>query len=126
MLANQGQAGVIANILSPVSAAATANATSGWIDVRAYEGDIVITQHIGAMTGIIVGALDDATDASGSNAAGITPNEGGFSTVNTSNNIQKRTINANAVRGWIRYTGTIATGPVLTAVSLMAHPKYTT
>ena len=29
----------------------------------------------------------------------------------------------NATRGFIRYVGTIVTGPALTAVSLLARPK---
>ena len=111
-------------MLDPVSAANTAAATSGWIDVRKYEGDIKITVQLGAVTGSIAWTLEDATDGSGTGAAGITPNEGAFA-AGAANQIQKRTLNGSAVRGWIRLVGTIVTGPALVAANLAGHPKYT-
>jgi hypothetical protein len=125
MLGNQGQAAAIVKMLDPISAANTGVATSGWIDVRQYEGDLVVTAQVGAMTGSITWTTEDATDGSGTGGAGITPNEGAF-TAGAANQCQKRTINASAVRGWIRIVGTIVTGPSLVAANLKAHPKYTT
>lgn len=125
MLNNQGQAAEIVKMLDPVSAVATANATSGWIDARKYEGDIVVTAQVGALTGSITWTLEDATDGSGTGAAGIMPNEGAFA-AGAANQVQKRTLNASAVRGWIRCVGTIVTGPALVAASFQGHPKYTT
>lgn len=122
MLNNEGQAASGVKMLDPVSAANTAAATSGWIDVRQYEGDIVITNQVGALTGSITWTIEDATDGSGTGAAGITPNEGAYA-AGAANQLQKRTINASAVRGWIRCVGTIVTGPALVAVSLMSRPK---
>lgn len=124
MLANQGQAAEVVKMLDPVSAANTAAATSGWIDARKYEGDIVVTVQLGAVTGSITWTLEDATDGSGTAAAGITPNEGAFA-AGAANQVQKRTLSASAVRGWIRVVGTIVTGPSLVAASFMAHPKNT-
>jgi hypothetical protein len=123
MLGNQGQAAEAVKMLDPVSAANTAAATSGWIDVRKYEGDLVVTAQVGALTGSIAWTLEDATDGSGTGAAGITPNEGAFA-AGAANQIQKRTVNASAVRGWIRIVGTIVTGPALVAANVKAHPKY--
>jgi hypothetical protein len=123
MLANQGQAGSAVKLLDPVSAANTAAATSGWVDVRAAEGDIVFTNQVGAVTGGIVWTIEHATDESGTGAAAITPNEGAYAAV-TANTIQKRTVNASAVGGWVRCVGTITTGPVLVAASIKYHPKY--
>jgi hypothetical protein len=124
MLHNQGQAASITKMLDPVSAANTAAATSGWIDVRDAEGDIVFTVQVGALTGSITWTIEDATDGSGTGSAGITPNEGAFS-AGAANQVQKRTLNGSAVRGWVRVVGTIVTGPALVAASLMRHPKYT-
>lgn len=124
MLGNQGQAVSAVKLLDPVSAANTAAATSSWIDVRAAEGDIVFTHQLGAVTGSITWTLEDATDGSGTGGAGITPNEGAFS-AGAANQIQKRTLNASAVRGWVRCVGTIVTGPSLVAVNIKYHPKYT-
>lgn len=125
MLANQGQSGVSVIMLNPVSAANTAAATSGWFDVRGYEGDIVITQQVGGMTGAVVAVVEDATDITGTGASPMVPNEGNFVIVLAANNLQKRTFNAGATRGFLRYIGTITTGPALIAANFMACPKYT-
>lgn len=125
MLANQGQASKIVKLLDPVSAAASVNATSGWIDVREAEGDIVFTNQVGALTGSITWTIEDATDGAGAGAAGITPNEGAYA-AGAANQVQKRTVNAGATRGWVRCVGTIVTGPALVAASIQYHPKYTT
>lgn len=125
MLANQAQAAEVVNLLSPVSAANTAAATSAWIDARKYEGDIMFTAQAGALTGTLTWTIEDATDGSGTGAAGITPNEGAFA-AGAANQIQKRTVNAGAIRGFVRVVGTIVTGPVLVAANLKGHPKYTT
>jgi hypothetical protein len=124
MLSNEGQAASTQLMLSPVSAANTAAATSGWIDVRKMVGDIVVVVQAGAITGSIAWTLEDATDGSGTGGAGITPNEGAFAAV-TANTVQRRTVNANAHRGWIRCVGTIVTGPVLVAASCHSRPKKT-
>lgn len=128
MLANQGQAALAVEVLAPGAKANTAAATSAWIDVRKYEGDLVIVSQVGTVTaGTVTPTIEDATDGSGTGGAGITPNEGAFTVVTTSNDplTEKRTINASAVRGWIRYVGTIATGPADAGVVLLSHPKYT-
>lgn len=122
MLSNQGQAATAVKLLDPVSAANTAAATSSWVDVRAAEGDLVFTVQLGAVTGSITWTIEDATDGSGTASAGITPNEGAFA-AGAANQIQKRTINAGAVRGWVRVVGTIVTGPSLVAANVKYHPK---
>ena len=124
MLANQAQASEPVILLNPISASATVNATSAWVDVRKYEGDLLVKVQSGALTGSITWTIEDATDGSGTGAAGITPNEGAFA-AGAANQIQKRTVNAGATRGWIRVVGTIVTGPVLVAAALLSHPKYT-
>jgi len=126
MLGSQGQAAKVVKLLDPISAAATANATSAWIDVREAEGDIQFVNQMGVLTaGSLTWTIEDATDGSGTGAAGITPNEGAYA-AGATNQIQKRTLNASAVRGWVRCVGTIVTGPALVAVNIMYHPKYTT
>ncbi len=125
MMGNQGQAATAVKLLDPVSAAATANATSGWVDARAAEGDIVFTNQVGALTGSITWTIEHASDGSGTGAAAITPNEGAYA-AGAANQIQKRTVNAGAVAGWVRCVGTIVTGPALVAASITYHPKYTT
>lgn len=123
MLANQAQAATAKLLLSPVSAANTAAATSSWVDVRDAEGDLLITVQNGALTGSCTWTIEHASDGSGTGGAAITANEGAFATT-TANSIQKRTVNAGAVAGWIRVVGTIVTGPTLVAASVKYHPKY--
>lgn len=124
MLCNQGQAATVVKLLDPVSAANTAAATSAWVDVRSAEGDLVFTTQLGAVTGSIAWTIEDASDGSGTGSAGVTPNEGAFA-AGAANQIQKRTINAGAVRGWVRVVGTIVTGPSLVAANVKYHAKST-
>jgi hypothetical protein len=121
MLNNEASAATVVALINPASAANTAAATSGWIDIRQYEGDLAITQHIGAVTGSIAGKIQDATDGSGTGVEDVPGAT--FTTVSSANNVQEIAVSANAVRGWIRYVGTVVTGPALTAVSLLARPK---
>jgi hypothetical protein len=112
-------------MINPASCANTAAATSGWIDVRTYEGDIEVIQQVGAVTGSITGGIETASDGSGTGAAALTPKEGAFTAVSSANEVQKRTIGKGDVLGWIRYIGTIVTGPALVGVSLCSQKKYT-
>ncbi|MCB2071650.1 MAG: hypothetical protein KDF67_19510 [Ottowia sp.] len=114
MLRNEAQAATPAILLSPVSAANTAAATGGWVDVRQAEGDIMVQAQVGALTGSITWTLQTASDGSGTGSTGITPNEGAFA-AGAANQVQKRTLSANATLGWIRLVGTIVTGPALVA-----------
>ena len=124
MLNAYPQATIATKMLDPVSAANTAAATSAWIDVRNREGTLEITNQVGALTGSITWTIEDATDGSGTGAAGIVPNEGAYA-AGAANQIQKRTLPVRATRGFVRCVGTIVTGPALVAVSFRAHPKNT-
>ena len=117
MLGNEAQACEQVKVINTVSAANTAAATSGWIDVRKYEGDLLFLQHIGAVTGSITGKIQDADDSSGTNSADVT---GATATaVSSANDAQKIVVPASSVRGWVRYVGTIVTGPALTSVQMV-------
>jgi hypothetical protein len=122
VLNNEAQAATITLLLSPVSAANTAAATSGWVDVRDSEGDVLIVNQVGALTGSITWTIEHATDGSGTGAAAITPNEGAYA-AGAANQTQKRTISANACLGYVRCVGTIVTGPALVGASVLRRPK---
>jgi hypothetical protein len=117
MLGNEAQAATTVKLLDPVSAANTAAATSGWVDVRQAEGDIMFVNHVGALTGSIAWTIQTASDGSGTGSTGMTPNEGAYA-AGAANQVQKRTVSANATLGWVRCIGTIVTGPALVAVSV--------
>lgn len=122
LLLNQGSAATSTSLLDAVSAAATANATSGsgkWLDVRVYDGEILVTQNLGAVTGTIAGKLQSASDANGTGAADIS---GATFPVNTANSTSKVVVDPKQVPGgFLGYVGTIATGPSL--VSVVASAK---
>jgi hypothetical protein len=130
MLANQAQACELITLLGNGSKAATANATGTAVDVSKYEGDIMVTQVVGAITGTLDGKLQACSDAGGTGAEDITGAV--FAQVTTSNddpNNQKITIPAGslpAAKPFLRYVGTIVTGPSVVGVVAHSHPKYTT
>lgn len=124
MLANQAQACTVTKVLSPISAAATANATSSWISVSEYEGDIVFVQSAGAITGTLDGKIQDATDGSGTSSADVTGATFTQVTAGTDEVTEKLVVSANKLRSHIRYVGTIVTGPALVSVEMIATKKY--
>jgi len=122
VLNNEGQAATTSLLLSPVSAANTAAATSAWVNVNDSQGDLMFVVQNGALTGTCVWTIEHASDGSGTGAANIVPNEGAFATV-TANSVQKRTVSANAVLGFVRVVGTIVTGPTLVSASVSRRPN---
>lgn len=122
MLNNEGQAATTKKLLDPVSAANTAAATSAWISAADAEGDIMFVNQVGALTGSITWTIETASDSGGTGAAAITPNEGAYA-AGAANQIQKRTVNKNAGKGFYRCVGTIVTGPALVGASISYRPK---
>ena len=128
MLANQGQACELVSLLTAASAADTAAATGTGVDISKYEGDLMVSQIVGAITGTLNGKLQQCDDAGGAGAADITGAT--FTEVTTANdnpNVQKITVPAGSLtKPFLRYVGTIVTGPAIVGVVLHSHPKYTT
>lgn len=125
MLSNQASAATSTSLLDAVSAANTAAATSGsgkWLDVRPYDGEILVTQQIGAVTGSITGKLQSASDANGTGAADISGAT--FTQVSSANNTQTYALDPKkVVGGFLGYVGTIVTGPALTSVVAAGKKK---
>jgi len=117
MLNSQASASTMTSLLDALSAAATANATSGsgkWLDVRPYDGEILVVQQLGAVTGTIAGKLQSATDANGTGAADIS---GATFSTNTANSTSTIALDPKKVTGgFLGYVGTIVTGPSLVSV----------
>jgi hypothetical protein len=122
MLLNQASAATSTSLLDAISAAATANATSGaakWLDVRAYDGEILVTQNLGSVGGTIAGKLQSASDVNGTGAADISGYTFGTNTTNSTSTIA---VDPKRVPGgFLGYVGTIVTGPSL--VSVVASGK---
>jgi hypothetical protein len=114
------------SLLDSVDAANTAAATSGsgkWLDVRGYDGEILVTQNVGVVTGgSITGKLQSATDTDGADAADISGAT--FTAVSTANDPNTQSIAVDpkkVVGGFLGDVGTIATGPA--QVSVVASGK---
>ncbi len=106
-------------LLSPADHADTTAATGSWVDVRAYEGELGFIQQTGVVTaGTIVGVIQHADDGSGTNAETLVS----FTSVGTSTDlsVQKQSAPARATRGYVRYLGTITTGPAIAGVTMLA------
>lgn len=139
MLHNQASAATATQILPPKSCANTSAATSGngqWVDVRAYDGELLVTQITGAFTGTgtLAGKLQSASDANGTGAADITGATFPVVTLDT-NAITQASAGGATERlavdpkkvtgGFIGYVGTMTsiTGALL-AVSVHGKKKY--
>jgi hypothetical protein len=125
MLFSQASAATMTSLIDAASCANTAAATSGsgkWLDVRVYDGEILVVQQIGAVTGSIAGKLQSASDANGTSAADITGAT--FTTVSSSNNTQTAVVDPKkVVGGFLGYVGTIVTGPSLVSISAGGKKK---
>jgi hypothetical protein len=120
MLGNAAHASTAIELLAAGSKAATANATGSWVAVSEYEEKMVIVQDVGAVTGSIAGKLQHADDNSGTNLEDVT---GAAFTSATAAGIQKIVVNTNGLKPYVRYIGTIVTGPAVCSVTALAVPK---
>jgi hypothetical protein len=118
-IGNAARADSAVVVLSAKSAADTAAATSGWIDVRNYKGDLCFIVQTGAVTGSVAGKIQSATDSGGTGAADIPGAT--FTSVTQADKVAKLTL-PTTVAPFVRYVGTVTTGPVLISVILLAHP----
>ena len=121
MLHSQASAATPALLLPPVSAANTAAATTstsgGYVDVRGYQGELLVQQLTGAITGSVAGKLQYASDANGTGATDITGAT--FTNVSAANKVHTIALDpARVVGGFLGYVGTVTTGPVVIGVSV--------
>lgn len=124
MMHSQAGAATVTSILDAVSAANTAAATSGsakWLDVRVYDGELMVTQQLGLITGTIAGKLQSATDANGTGAADISGATFGTTLQSTTTKIVVDP--KKVVGGFLGYVGTIVTGPSIVSVTVAGKKK---
>ena len=112
-------------LMVPGSKADTAAATGTGIDITAYEGYMVVTQQVGVVTGgTIAGKLQECDDAGGTNPVdivGATFTSAGTSTDEVTQSI---VIKVDGLKPFLRYIGTIVTGPAVVGVSAVGVKKY--
>ncbi len=122
MISSDSRAATAVTVLPAVAAADTAAATSGWIDVRKYKGVIKFVVNTGTITGSVAGKLQGATDSGGSGAADITGAT--HTSISTASQIREILLPATTAP-YVKYIGTVTTGPVVISVTLVAHPGLT-
>lgn len=107
------------NLLAAVSAANTAAATSLGIDLTGYEGVAQVIVNTGAITGTLDPKLQDSADNSSfADVTGLTAAQ-----VTTASQARVISFDVRNVRRYIRFIGTIVTGPVLVSATLNAFKK---
>ena len=82
-----------------------------------------MVQHVGTITaGTVAGKFQTATDDQGTGVADLAT----FTTVTTSTdapNIQRAVVAASAIKGYVRYIGTIVTGPAQVSAVVLGALK---
>ena len=117
-IGNAAMADTATIVINPAEAANTAAATSGWLDVRNVKGSILFIQSSGAITGTLTGKIQGATDSEGTGAADISGAT--FTAVSAADKVHKCVVMSGAAP-YMRYVGTIVTGPVIVGVMMLAH-----
>lgn len=106
-------------LLAAASCANTAAATGTGVDLKDYEGPIVIVQNHGTSTGTLDGKIQDSADNSSfADVTGAT-----FVQSTTTADIQSIVLQSKQVRRYIKYVGTVVTGPQVVGVSMTGVKK---
>jgi len=108
------------SMLAAVSAANTTAATGTGVDLKDYEGPVVITQNHGVSTGSLAGKIQDSAD--NVSFADLDPSVA-FTSETTTVGVQQVVIQSKHVRRYIRYVGTVTTGPQVVAVTMSGNKK---
>lgn len=117
-------------LLAAVDAANTAAATSAYVDVRGFEGQVAVILDTGILDdGTVTYTFDTATDASATATAAVVPITGAPTVVTTSNDplVQIAVFEASQLKGFLRVVGTKASaGGVLVSYTVVGIKKYNT
>ena len=106
-------------MLAAASCDNTAAATGSGVDLRDYEGPVLIVQNHGTSTGTLDGKIQDsANNSSFADVAGAT-----FTQSTTTADIQALVVQSKQVRRYIKYVGTVGTGPQVVGVSMSGVKK---
>lgn len=106
------------NLVASGSQASTV--TGSAVDLLDYEGPVFVIQNHGTGTGTLDGKLQDSADGSTgwADVSGLT-----FTQSTTTADIKSLAVDPRSVRRYIRYVGTIVTGPQNVAVQLAGMKK---
>lgn len=122
---SQAKAATVTKILDPADHANTTAATSSYFAVSEYEGPLLFVQQVGVVTaGTIAGKIQHADDDSGTNVADVTGATFTSAGTSTDNVAQGIVVQSGGLKPYIRYVGTIATGPAVVGVTMVGVKKY--
>jgi len=107
-------------MIAAVSAANTAAATSAAVDLKDYEGAMIIVQNHGLGTGTLDGKIQDSADGS-TGWADVTGAV--FTQSTTTADCKAIALQSKQCKQFIKYVGTIVTGPQLVGVSITGVKK---
>lgn len=102
------------------SASQASTVTGSAVDLNAYEGPCAIVQSHGTGTGTLDGKIQDSADGSTgwADVTGAT-----FTQSATTADVKVLVLNPRQTKRYIRYVGTIVTGPQNVAVALVGVKK---
>ena len=108
-------------LLAAASAANTAAATGTGIDMIDYDSPVIVLQSHGVSTGTLDGKLQDSADnAAFADIVGVAST---FTQSTTAADVKILALNPKSVRRYIRYVGTVVTGPQVVGVSMVGVKK---
>ena len=106
-------------LLAAASCANTAAATGTGVDLQDYEGPVVIVQNHGTSTGTLDGKIQDSADNSSfADVSGAT-----FTQSTTTADVKTLVLQSKHVRRYIKYVGTVVTGPQVVGVTMTGVKK---
>lgn len=117
-------------LLASASAANTAAATSAYVDVRGFEGQIAVVVDTGILVdGTATYTFDTATDSGATGTAAVVPLGGALTVVTTSNDplLQIAVFDCTQLKGFLRIVGTkSAAGAFQVGANVIGLKKYAT
>lgn len=102
------------------SASQASTVTGAAFNLLDYDGPVLITQSHGTGTGTLDGKIQDSADGSTgwADVSGAT-----FSQSTTTADVKSLVLNPKSIKQYIRYVGTIVTGPQNVAVTIAGFKK---
>lgn len=116
---NFPSASISVNLVEAQSAAATFNGTG--VDIRDFSGPLLVVQNGGLGTGTLDGKIQDSAD----NVTFADIPGAVFAQKGTAAGVLSTVVISQNLRRYVRYVGTIGTGPQLLSVSLSGFRQIT-
>lgn len=106
-------------MLAAASCANTAAATGSGVDLLDFEGPVLIVQNHGVSTGTLDGKIQDSADNSSfADVPGAT-----FTQSTTTADVKSLVLQSKQVRRYVKYVGTVGTGPQVVGVTVSGVKK---